>query len=160
MTSGPATNSTDIELALESPRSVSVQELIQESDAYQRTLYPPDSTFLLDLDALAAPDVRFLVARRAGVAVGCGALRVDPQGYGEVKRMFVVQTSRGLKIGKRILERLEEQARQEGLALLRLETGVHQPEAIGLYRRSGFVECEAFGSYRPDPLCVFMEKSL
>ncbi len=100
------------------------------------------------------------MARRAGEALGCGALRIDAEGYGEVKRMFVLPRARGLKLGRRILDRLEEEARREGLRCLRLETGVHQPEALGLYRTAGFVEREPFGEYGPDPLSVFMEKRL
>ena len=45
-----------------------------------------------------------------------------------------------------------------GLPLLRLETGIHNTEALALYRRAGFVECAPFGDYAPDPLSVFMEK--
>ena len=45
-----------------------------------------------------------------------------------------------------------------GLPLLRLETGIHNAEALALYRRAGFSEREAFGDYAPDPLSVFMEK--
>ena len=43
---------------------------------------------------------------------------------------------------------------------MRLETGIYQPEALGLYRSAGYVEREAFGDYVPDPLSVFMEKRL
>ena len=43
---------------------------------------------------------------------------------------------------------------------VRLETGIYQPEALGLYRSAGYVEREAFGDYVPDPLSVFMEKRL
>jgi putative acetyltransferase len=42
--------------------------------------------------------------------------------------------------------------------VVRLETGVKQPEAIALYKSAGFVEIEPFASYAPDPLSVFMEK--
>ena len=42
--------------------------------------------------------------------------------------------------------------------MLRLETGIHNTEALALYRRAGFAECAAFGDYAPDPLSVFMEK--
>ena len=105
--------------------------------------------------------MRFLVARRAGEALGCGALRIDAEGsYGEVKRMFVLPRARRLKLGRRILDRLEAEARREGLGCLRLETGIHQPEALGLYRAAGFVERGPFGEYGPDPLSVFMEKRL
>ena len=47
-----------------------------------------------------------------------------------------------------------------GLLLARLETGIRQPEALGLYRASGYREIGPFGDYGPDPLSVFMEKNL
>jgi putative acetyltransferase len=103
--------------------------------------------------------VRFIVARRGATAVGCGALRIDV-GYGELKRMYVVPEARGRRLGRLILERIEEEARREGLRCLRLETGIHQPEALALYRAAGYVEREAFGEYAADPLSVFMEKIL
>jgi putative acetyltransferase len=151
---------SDVRLALESPRQPEVAELVRELDAYLTGLYPAESNHLLTLDELSAPEVRFFVARRGGEALGCGALRIDAAGYGEVKRMFVRPRARGLDLGRRILARLEEEARREGLAWVRLETGVRQAEALGLYRRSGYVERDAFGPYRPDPLSVFMEKAL
>ena len=46
------------------------------------------------------------------------------------------------------------------MGLLRLETGVKQPEALTLYSAAGFVEISPFGAYGPDPLSVFMEKRL
>jgi len=149
-----------ITIRQESPRQAEVERLLEALDAYQSVLYPPESNHFLDVGALAASNVRFFVARRGGEALGCGALRIDGAGYGELKRMFVTPAARGLKLGRRILDRLEEEARQQGLGWLRLETGIHQPEALGLYRSAGFVEREAFGDYRPDPLSVFMEKRL
>ena len=68
--------------------------------------------------------------------------------------------ARGLGLGRRLLAELEAQARGERLTLLRLETGIHQPEALGLFRATGFREITAFGDYAPDPLSVFMEKAL
>ena len=104
--------------------------------------------------------MRFFVARRDGVAIGCAALRIDPDGYGELKRMYVAAEARGLKLGRRLLGRVEEEAREEGLECVRLETGIHQPEALGLYRSAGYREREPFADYAPDPLSVFMEKRL
>ena len=151
---------TGVILRIESPRQTDVERLLEVLDAYQSALYPPESNHFLDVDALAAANVRFFVARREGRALGCGALRIDAAGYGELKRMFVSPEARGYKLGRRILDRIEEEARREGLACLRLETGIHQAEALALYRSAGYVEREAFGEYRPDPLSVFMEKSL
>ena len=151
---------TDVTLGIESPRQADVERLLEALDAYQSGLYPPESNHFLDVEALAAPGIRFFVARRNGQALGCGALRIDASGYGELKRMFVSPEARGLKLGRRILDRIEEEARRESLACLRLETGIHQPEALGLYRTAGYVERDAFGEYSSDPLSVFMEKSL
>ena len=149
-----------ITIALESPRQDDVARLIQALDAYQGALYPAESNHLLDLSRLAAPDVRFFVARRGGEALGCGALRIDASRYGEVKRMFVLPEARGLLLGKRILRCLEDEARREGLRCVRLETGIHQAAAVALYRAAGYVERGPFAEYGPDPLSVFMGKTL
>lgn len=150
--------SADVIITRESPRQEDVVRLIGDLDAHLRSLYPEESNHLLDIDSLDRPDMRFFVARRDGIAIGCGALRVDAEGYGEVKRMYVAPAARGGRIGRRLLDRIEEQARAEGLAVLRLETGVHQAEALALYRKLGFAERGPFGGYGPDPLSVFMEK--
>ena len=151
--------SVAIRLAMESPRQAEIERLLAALDAYQSALYPPESNHFLDVEALAAPNVRFIVARRGTTAVGCGALRIDV-GYGELKRMYVVPEARGRRLGRLILERIEEEARREGLRCLRLETGIRQPEALALYRAAGYAEREAFGEYAADPLSVFMEKIL
>lgn len=59
-----------------------------------------------------------------------------------------------------IMDTLVARGVELGLTAIRLETGISQPEAIGLYRKAGFVEIEAFAPYRPDPLSMFMEKAL
>lgn len=154
MTGGDA-----VTIAREAPRRPDIMALIDALDAHQAALYPAESNHFLDLAALEAPDIRFFVARRGGAAIGCGALRVMAE-YGEIKRMFVRPEARGLRIGRRLLDILETTARGERLDCLRLETGIHQPEAIGLYRAAGFVERGPYGGYAPDPLSLFMEKRL
>jgi putative acetyltransferase len=144
----------------ESPRQAEIVRLVAELDEYLTALYPPESNHLLDIETLARPDIRFLVARRDGEAIGCVALRVDAAGYGEVKRLYVSPRGRGLGLGRRLLAALEDRARGEGLDRLRLETGIHQPEALGLFRAIGFTEISPFGEYGPDPLSVFLEKPL
>jgi putative acetyltransferase len=145
---------------MESPRQPDVMSLLSALDAYLSSLYPPQSNHILDIDALCAPNVRFFVARRAADAVGCGALRIDRAGYGEVKRMFVAPRARGQSLGRAILERIEHQAAREGLALVRLETGIHQAAALALYRGAGYLECAPFADYLPDPLSLYFEKPL
>jgi putative acetyltransferase len=59
-----------------------------------------------------------------------------------------------------LLAQIEATARQHAIEVLQLETGGAQPEALGLYRAAGFRDRGPFGSYQPDPLSLFMEKSL
>jgi len=44
--------------------------------------------------------------------------------------------------------------------VIRLETGVRQPESLGLYRRLGYRQRGPFGAYRADPLSTFFEKRI
>lgn len=144
----------------ESPDQPEIVALIAELDAYQDTLYPPESRHLLSLAALKQPNVIFMTARSAkGGAVGCGAIVVGPA-YGEVKRMYVHPQCRGAGIARQLLEQLESAARARGCATLRLETGPYQPAAIALYERAGYKRRGPFGTYTDDPLSVFMEKTL
>lgn len=144
----------------ETPDQPDVAAFMAASDAYAESLYPPESNHLTDLAALMAPNVHFFVARRGETALGCGALIAEEDGSGEVKRMWVAPEARGQGVGRRLLDAIESAAREKGLTVLRLETGIKQPEAIGLYRKCGFTECEPFGSYLADPLSLFMEKRL
>ena len=118
----------------------------------------------LDVDSLLQGDVLFLVARDVdGAAVGCAALArrdAEDEGYGEIKRMFVDERKRGLGTGRQLLDHIAMFARMCGVRELKLETGIHQPEALSLYEGFGFARCGPFGAYGEDPLSVFMEKRL
>ncbi len=152
--------SADLRIAQESPFQDDVQALLAQSDAFSAALYPPESNHTIDAQALAAPAVRFFVARRGGVVVGCAALVLGAPGEAELKRMFVTTAVRGQAVGFRLLAEVEAAARGEGVRILRLETGVASAGALALYRRAGYLDRGPFGAYRPDPLSVFMEREL
>lgn len=152
------TNSGAVVVRTESPDQDDVRKLLQQLDAHMLSLYPAESNHLLGIEALRQPDIRFFVARQSGTARGCGALKLETDGTAEVKRMYVDPASRGLGIGKSLMRAIEETAQRESVRTLRLETGVHQPEAIGLYIASGFREVPAFPPYRPDPFSRFFAK--
>jgi putative acetyltransferase len=145
-------------IAQEAPQEV--YELLRQSDGYSAAVYPAESRHPTHVDALSAPEVRFFVARRDGQAIGCGALVLGRDGHAEIKRMFVDPMARGQGVGRAILQTIEETATREGVHRIRLETGVHNREALALYRRHGYSERQPFGSYRHDPLSVFMEKEV
>lgn len=142
-----------------SPLLPEARRLISALDEYQQSLYPAESNHLLSIEALAQPEVDFQLAWLGDKAVGCAAIVAKP-GYAEIKRMYVEPTCRGQGIAKALMTRLESAAQQRGFVALKLETGIHQPEAIALYRHYGFTECDPFGDYRPDPLSLFMHRAL
>jgi len=148
-----------VSIAEESPDQPAVIALLKAGDAYAAALYPAESNHGTALNELLQPNVTFLVARLDGAVVGTAAI-VATDGYAEMKRVFVAETARGLKLGSKLLRAIEQNAAAKGLSIVRLETGVSQPEALGLYRKAGYVEVEPFGDYDPDPLSIFMEKSL
>src|SRR5256885_2074440 len=92
---------------------------------------------------LTPPQGYFVLATLNEEPVGCGALKCHAA-YGEIKRMWVATSARGLGLGTRILLRLEDLARERGLPLLRLETNKALTEAQSLYRRNGYCEVPAF----------------
>ncbi len=144
----------------EDPGDAEIAALLEQGERYAAGLYPAESNHFLPIDALRQPNVRFVVARNdSGVAIGTGALVVNDD-WAEIKRMWVVPEARGKGISKAILADLEAYARSRGAFLLRLETGTKNREALILYGRAGYVSCEPFDVYLPDPLSVFMEKQL
>jgi putative acetyltransferase len=97
-----------------------------------------------------------------GTLAACGAVKIldDDSRYGELKRMFVLEPHRGMGISKALLAHLEAHLISLDVTIARLETGIKQPEALGLYRRHGYRKRAQFGAYLADPLSVFMEKRL
>lgn len=151
-----------VTITREDPRQPDVIRLVQDLDDYMAALYPAESNHLLDIETLARPEILFHVARRDGAAIGCAALWLrDGADYAEVKRVYVSPAARGGKLGAKLITILEAAARTAGRCILRLETGIHQPEARRLFLAAGFHDCGPFGDYpADDPLSVFMEKRL
>lgn len=134
--------------------------LITELEAHLDPLYPCESRHGLSVTQLLSEDVAFFLLRWNGAPACCGGIKLYGAEYGEVKRMYVRPQFRGLGFGKMMLNHLEDFTRARGAGLLRLETGIHQHEAIGLYERMGFHRITPFGAYTDDPLSLFFEKSL
>lgn len=147
-------------ITMESANQPDVIALIDELDAYQKPLYPPESHHGIDIAALCEPNVLFAVARNpVGRAIACGAVVLAPE-YGELKRMFTLPSQRGQGVAGRLLAFLESQALANGCQRIALETGCLQREAIALYERAGYERCGPFGDYLDDVNSVFMQKRL
>jgi len=144
------------------PDAPEVRGIIAAADAFYRDLYPAESNHLEPVEALKRPGMLFVGCRVDGRLAASGAAKrmTDDGSYAEIKRVFVLDAYRGRGLSRRIMDFLETELRRQGVVLFRLETGIHQPEAIGLYRKLGYRERGPFGAYRADPLSVFMEKRI
>jgi len=141
------------------PHHPQATALLKQSHALMQSLFPPEDNFYLEIDDLVAPNIHFFSARVGEETLGTGALMVT-MGYGEVKSMFVSEAARGKGVAAALLRQIEDTAREEGVSLLKLETGNVLHAAHRLYARHGFTECGVFGDYELGKSSMFMEKSL
>jgi len=149
-----------ITISQERPDTPDAIALIDELEAFLSPLYPRENRHGYSVEKLLAQGVAFFLIRDKGAPVGCGGIQLYGNEYGELKRMYVRPQHRGSGYAKLMLNRLADYARDRGVPLLRLETGIHQTAAIGLYERAGFQSVPPFGQYKPDPLSKFYEKRI
>jgi len=149
------------EIKLETPRQEAVLRLIDLSNVYMASLYPAESNHLLDLAALPEASLILMVIRDQQLqAVGCGAIVLNGDGTGEMKRVYIDPAHRGQHLGETLLAALEDEALSRHCHTVRLETGIKQRAAVRLYEQCGYEMRPAFAPYVDDPLSLFMEKAL
>jgi putative acetyltransferase len=141
------------------PHHPQATALLRQSHALMESLFPPEDNFYLDIDDLVDPTIHFFTARIGDQIYGTGALAIK-DGYGEIKSMFVDEEARGKGVADAILRQIEDQAREDKLPILKLETGALLHAAHKLYRRHGFTDCAVFGDYGSGNSSMFMEKQL
>lgn len=147
-------------ITLERPDTPDAATLILELEAVLEPLYPVESRHGLSIERLINEGVPFFVLRTDNTPAACGGVKLFGTEYAEIKRMYVRPQFRGQGFAKQVLNHLADYAQSQGVTLLRLETGIHQHEAVGLYERMGFHHVGPFGDYKDDPLSIFYEKSL
>ena len=144
----------------ERPDTADARALIAALEACLDPLYPHTSRHGYSIEKLIAEAVAFFLIRNDGAPAGCGGIQLYGTEYGEIKRMYVRPQFRGLGFATLMLNHLAGYAQSQGVGLLRLETGIHQHAAIGLYERMGFRGIPPFGAYQEDPLSRFYEKHI
>jgi len=107
------------------------------------------------------------LARVAGELAGCVGLRRLPRAEGlepedvkcaEIKRMYVREKFRGRGVAARLLEAVENFAREEGYARIYLDTASGMVAAARLYERNGYERCPR---YNENPqAAIFMRKRI
>lgn len=101
-----------------------------------------------------------IVAYKNQEAVGCGAFKLYEPSVAEIKRMFVLPQYRKQGIAGLVLAELESWAKELHFTSCVLETGMKQPEAIGLYLKSGYNIFPNYGQYAGVENSVCLQKNL
>jgi putative acetyltransferase len=135
--------------------------LEEHLDDMQAATPSPESRHVLDLDGLRKPEITFWTAWEGDLLVGCGALKELDSTHGEIKSMRTAAARRGRGVASAMLSHIVEEAARRGYGRLSLETGSGDffAPARALYAKHGFIVCEPFGDYKPDPNSCFMTKA-
>jgi DNA-binding MarR family transcriptional regulator/GNAT superfamily N-acetyltransferase len=111
-----------------------------------------------EAEAMVRPRGAFLLALADGLPVGCVGLKGSGGAIAEVKRLWIDPAARGFGLARRLMQAVETAARDLAIAVLRLDTNSALPEALALYRKTGWVEIARFND---DPYPDhFFEKTL
>ncbi|EMF8899952.1 GNAT family N-acetyltransferase [Vibrio parahaemolyticus] len=123
---------------------------------------PPESVHALDVSKLKLPSITFWTGWDGDQLLGCVAMSQLEDGHAELKSMRTTSAARKQGVASRLLNHVIEQAKHQGIQRLSLETGsmVFFEPAHRLYEKHGFVYCEPFGDYQPDPNSRFMTLAL
>jgi DNA-binding MarR family transcriptional regulator/GNAT superfamily N-acetyltransferase len=125
-----------------------LRRYVDELNTRFETGWDPAQSISADVEELRRPAGLFVLATLHGNPIACAALKFHPGAPCELKRMWVSGSARGLGIGRRLLEEMEQHAVDGGASVVRLETNRTLVEAVALYRSAGYTEVPAFNDER------------
>jgi len=122
-----------------------VRKVMTEFNADPRTTVLGDPTLNTMYENYQQPNAFYFVVENNGEIIGgCGLKQLDgcEESICELQRMFLLSESRGTGIGKQLIQRCIEKARQFNYKKMYLESLAQMHSAIGLYEKSGFKRIE------------------
>jgi len=147
-------------IALDTPHTPDVLELIGRHLAENYATSPPESVHALGADALTHPSISFWSAREevSGQLLGIGALKRHSPEMAELKSMRTTEAARRRGVASALLRAIIKDCRRAGVRELNLETGAEDyfAPARALYERTGFEACPPFAAYTTDPNSVYL----
>jgi putative acetyltransferase len=151
-----------VEIVVDDLTGPQIARFLDEHVSEMLSITPPESKHALDLEMLRGPGITFWSVMDGGAVVGCGALKRLDARHAEVKSMRTLAARQRSGIASMMLEHIITEARRMGFTRLSLETGsaAFFAPARRLYQKFGFEHCEPFADYRPDPLSVFLTRTL
>jgi len=173
--SGESNSAGTIRLRRTNYHHPDVQLLVAQVQQEYVCRYGSQDSSPIDEAEFDPPNGMFVIATVDGRPAAMGgwrrldSLELDPAtgqrgspalGTAEIRRMYVSPEFRGRGLARAVLAELESTARDRGCGKLILETGLPQPEALALYRSSGYQDVPPFGHYAGSPLSVPLGKEL
>ena len=152
----------EIVIARDDPAREDVCALLAQHHAFTQVNSPPGQCYAFNAEELAGPKIVFWTARRKGEPVGCVALCLRDDSFGELKSLHVLVSERSSGLGAKLVAQVLKAARGAGLTQLGLETGRSDGFAASrrLYERCGFVQGPAFPPYKDGTFSYCMTRSL
>lgn len=105
--------------------------------------FDPAKSVSADPEELSPPAGYFFIAYLNDQAVACAGLKIKAD-FAEIKRMWVNPSARGHGIAKKLIAKLEQQALEAGLDIVRLDTHHSLTAARNLYLHNGYTEIAAY----------------
>lgn len=153
---------SEINIALDDPLKPEILALLERHHAFTKANSPPGGCYAFNANELSDPNILFWSARREGEPVGCIALYLREDGFGEIKSLHVRDTERGSGLGATLVELILKTAKDKGLTKLGLETG--HSDGFGpsrrLYERHGFVHGPVFSPYEEGTFSYCMTRDV
>jgi putative acetyltransferase len=135
------------------------KELVKLLDAELKIVDGEDHAFYSQFNKIY--NIKYVVViYENNKPIACGAIKEYSKAATEIKRMFVLSEKRNRGIASMILRELEKWAAEMSYKKCVLETGKRQPEAIGLYRKNGYLSIPNYGQYAGIDNSVCFEKEL
>ena len=120
-----------MEYAAELEIDLSFQNFNKELDNIQKQYSRPEG-------------ILFILFDQQGFPIGCFGIRALENSICELKRMFLKKRVRGTGLGKLMMTKAIESAKELGYKKMRLDTLASMHPAVSLYRKIGFYEIDPY----------------
>tara|TARA_Y100001970_G_scaffold281935_1_gene393749 strand:+ start:2599 stop:3057 length:459 start_codon:yes stop_codon:yes gene_type:complete len=139
-----------------------VNELLNKHFIELRSVSPPGSTHVLDIEGLKDESIKFWSLWQNDQLIGCGALKFLDEYHGEFKSIRVADKFRKKGIGEKIIQHLILEAKRLKVKKISIETGTGDffSSARKLFKRLNFKPCPPFAHYLEDQNSCFFTMEL
>ena len=140
--------------------NIEVNELLNKHFVELRSVSPPGSTHVLDIDGLKDKSIKFWSLWENNNLMGCGALKFLSKDHGEFKSIRVHDNFRNKGNGIKIIKHLINEAKNLNILRISIETGSGEffEPARKLFKSCNFQPCAPFAHYKEDVNSLYFTK--